>query len=138
MKRNFKIYELVDRETYETFGLHAWRFIDKDLINVLDFIRNSLDRKITINNWYWSGEFEQRGLRTNVSEIVKDKTMKDELYLSAHVLGKAADFDVEGMSAEEVRKWLSENKLPVNVRVENSVNWVHLDTINMGGFYVFG
>jgi hypothetical protein len=54
------------------------------------------------------------------------------LYISAHVLGKAADFDVEGLTAEEVRGWIKSNHLlfPYKVRLESGVSWVHLDIIS--------
>ena len=48
--------------------------------------------------------------------------------------GTAVDFDVQGMSAEEVRKWIERNKvlLPYPIRLEEGVNWVHLDMRNDG------
>ena len=48
----------------------------------------------------------------------------------------ALDFTVEGMSAEDVRNWISsiEDKLPFKVRLEwkhsknhKTITWVHLD-----------
>ena len=35
----------------------------------------------------------------------------------------------EKYTAEELRKWLKENKenLPHNIRVESGVNWLHVD-----------
>ena len=49
--------------------------------------------------------------------------------MSAHTMGKAVDFDVEGMTADEVRGWLAEHGayLPYPIRVENDVNWLHMD-----------
>ena len=59
--------------------------------------------------------------------LVAEKTRP---YLSAHVLGAAFDFDVEGMLAEETRQWIEKNKadLPYPVRLEKNTTWVHLDT----------
>jgi hypothetical protein len=75
------------------------------------------------------GNFSQRGLRSNLSPIVKEKTSLEKLYMSAHCQGMGVDFDVKGMSAEEVRKWIVDNKifLPHPIRLESDVNWVHLD-----------
>ena len=49
--------------------------------------------------------------------------------MSAHLLGKAVDFSVKGMEAEEVRLWIAKNGhlLPYPVRLESGVSWVHLD-----------
>jgi hypothetical protein len=46
---------------------------------------------ITVNTWHKNGSFDERGLRCNLCELVKDKTT---VYLSAHSLGKAIDFNV--------------------------------------------
>uniref|UniRef100_A0A6M3LGB1 Peptidase n=1 Tax=viral metagenome TaxID=1070528 RepID=A0A6M3LGB1_9ZZZZ len=54
--------------------------------------------------------------------------------MSAHVLGAALDFDVEGMSSEGVRNWLYEHalELPYPIRLEMKVDWVHLDVATEG------
>jgi hypothetical protein len=46
----------------------------------------------------------------------------------------AVDFDVTGMKAEEVRKWIKDNQifLPYPIRLEEDVNWVHLDVRSDG------
>ena len=95
-------------------------------------VREGLNKPITVNNWHIGGRFEQRGLRDNTQPIVKDKTIKGKLYLSAHVLGKAVDFDVKGMTAQKVRQWIVDNHelFPCKVRLEDGVNWVHLDVIS--------
>lgn len=55
----------------------------------------------------------------------------DKLYVSPHMLAAGFDFDVEGMTAKEVRDWLDSNKneLPYPIRLEQDVNWVHLDVL---------
>jgi len=139
VKGFFCIEEFVDERTYNKWGESSWQFIDADLLRTILFIRVELDRAITINNWKWGGRFSQRGLRTNVCQIVKGKTEKDRLYLSAHIMGKAIDFDVKGYTAEEVRYWLSQNEseLPCKIRLEHKfkksgepISWVHLDVFN--------
>ena len=80
------------------------------------------------------GEFTQRGLRDNLTPIFKSKFENNRLYLSGHVLGMAIDFDVKGMTANEVRNWLAESDylFPCKIRLERKlkgkfINWVHLD-----------
>jgi len=132
--KHFKIYELVSKQVYEKYGETSWQFFDPRLLMTIDWIRERLNKSITINNWEWGGGFSQRGLRENTSEIVRDKTNRDLIYLSGHVLGMAVDFDVEGMTAQEVRDWLEENKdeLPYAIRLEKDVIWVHLDVRDTG------
>ena len=56
------------------------------------------------------------------------------VYLSGHPLGKAWDFTVKGMTAQEVRDWLKTNQilLPYPIRVESDVTWVHIDVLEYG------
>ena len=125
MKQYFDIKEITCDHVYDRFGEDAWRFFDPRLLKVMEWIRLKLNRRIIINSR--SRGLTQRGLRCNMCSLVAEKTRP---YLSAHVLGMAFDFDVEGMLAEEVRKWIEANKrdLPYPVRLESNVSWVHLDT----------
>lgn len=132
--RFFKIYELVSPNVYRKYGERAWMFFDPRLIETLEFIREYFEEPITINNWYWSGKFTQRGLRENTCPIVKNKTNDFEIYLSAHVLGMGVDFNINGYSAEEIRNKLIEIKdlLPYPIRLEKDVSWIHIDVMNNG------
>jgi len=135
LKTYFKPYELVDKITYDKYGNESWQFFHTDLLKSLLIIRKGLGKSITINDWYWGGhinwkgereEYDERGIRHNISPIVKNKTT---LYLSGHVLGMALDFDVKGMTAEEVRAWIVKNAnlFPCKIRLEDGVTWCHLD-----------
>lgn len=131
----FKIEELVDKATVNKYGqVRCWSFFDPRLLENLYWVRKAINSPITANNWLFGGSFTQRGLRTNLSSIVKNKTLNGRLYLSAHVRGAAVDFDVKGMEAEEVRNWLVANQanLPHPIRLEHKKNgtpisWVHMD-----------
>lgn len=134
--KHFKVQELVGRKTYQAHGDRAIRFIDKNLIRCLEIIREGLGKPITVNNWHYGGRLEQRGLRDNTQSILRNKTHKGILYLSAHCLGKAVDFDVKDMEAEKVREWIkaNENLFPCKIRLEHKaggklISWVHLDVI---------
>lgn len=137
LRVNFKIQELVGKRTYYDHGSRAFKFFDIKLLETLLFIRKELCLRITINNWHIGGSFTQRGLRTNIQSICLNKTLANKLYLSGHPLGKSIDFDVEGMTAIEVREWLinKADELPHKIRLENLLNgkpitWCHLDVIN--------
>ena len=133
IKKYFDITEFVSEDVLTKYGEEqSWNFIDSKLLENILYVRETLNSPITINNWKWGGIFSQRGLRHNMQDIVKKKTNKGSIYLSGHVLGCAVDFDVKGMTAQEVRNWLilNKNKLPHNFRLERGVNWVHMDTAN--------
>lgn len=123
--KHFTIKELVCPHVYQKYGEQAWMFLDSRLILNLDTIRERLNRPIMVN----TGSLTQRGFRCPKCKIVKDKFEAGELYLSAHTMGKAVDFTVQGMEAEEVRLWLAKNGhlLPYPIRLESGVSWVHMD-----------
>lgn len=136
LKSRFRIQELVGKRTYKKHGDRAWKFFSFRLLHTLWILRKEIGRPITINTWHKGGRFSQRGLRTNVQDIFRGFFMSLRLYLSAHVLGEAIDFDVEGMTAEEVRNWIIRNqsKFPYKIRLEHKKNgkpikWVHLDVL---------
>lgn len=131
----FKIQELVSKQTYEKYGEKSWIFLDERLILTLDALREYFNAPITVNNWLWGGNLQQRGLRTNCDEIVKNKTLKNSLYVSQHCLGKAVDFNVKNHTVKDVYKVILENPkvFPYIKRIENinkTPTWVHIDIAN--------
>ena len=126
----FDLEELVCHDVFKKYGEFAWNFLDPRLLLNIERIRARIGRQIIINNWRSGGDFSQRGLRCNLCSLVNSKK---ELYMSAHILGKAVDFNVDGMLAEEVRVWIYENKRlwPYPMRLERDVSWVHLDVYDM-------
>ena len=130
----FRVEEWVCPDVYKRFGEQSIKFIDSRLQETVLVIREYLGLPMYINNWVWGGDKTQRGLRCNLCQIVKDKTEDEVVYLSPHPLGKGVDFNVKGMSAEEVRQWLQKNQilLPYPIRVERKVSWVHIDLLEYG------
>lgn len=135
----FKIQELVSEAVYKKYGEKSWEFIDTRLIKVLDLLREHFNSPITVNDWYFGGKLQQRGLRANKDEIVKNKS---DYYISQHCLGKAADFNVKGMTAKEVFEEILKNKDKFYLisRIENikdTPTWTHVDVANVDEFKIF-
>ena len=131
----FSVKELVCKHVYERYGENAAMFLDDKLIETLNVIREQiLCAPMTVNNSHAGGNFTQRGLRCNICELVKSKTDAGRLYLSAHMLGKAVDCNVEGMTAEEARRLIiaKQELLPYPIRLEDGVSWLHIDVYNNG------
>ena len=129
LSRYFKIQELVCSHTYKKFGEASWQFLDTNYLHALLVIRRDiLQAPMTCNH---TGA-TQRGLRCNMCEMVQKKTAT---YLSAHVLGKAGDFTVSNMTAEEARKRIKacSHLLPCNVRLEAGKTWLHFDVLPQWG-----
>lgn len=134
IKKYFKIQEFVDKATYDKWGENAWTFLDEKLLEtILVLRRDILKVPLVCNDWSFGGKNQQRGLRTNISELVKSKTNANTLYLSQHIQGRAADLVSSKMTAENMRKLIRANqsKLPYPIRMESGVSWLHVDTMVM-------
>jgi hypothetical protein len=127
--KHFSLDEMVCEHVYDTFGGIVWSFFDIRLLVTLDTIREYIDKSIYINSWMVHGEFSQRGFRCIQCQLVKDAIKAKRLYVSPHMTGQGVDFDITGMTAEQGRQWIITNQdiLPYNIRLENAVDWIHLD-----------
>lgn len=125
----FQVAELVCNHTFPKWGEQSWQFLDTAFLAVLLVIRRDIIQAPMICNH--SGAY-QRGLRCNLCELVKEK---DVVYLSPHPLGKAGDFTVVGMTAEEARRRIIEMQhlLPFPIRMEKGVSWLHIDVLPQYG-----
>lgn len=136
LKKFFKVQELVDERTFKRWGDNAWNFLDDKLLEtILVLRRDILKVSLVCNDWAWGGKNQQRGLRTNLSPLVKEKTDKGVLYLSQHCMGKAVDFVSSKMTANEMRELIKKNqfKLPYQCRIEHgdsAPTWLHIDTLS--------
>lgn len=128
----FDLPEICCPHVYNKYGEFAWNFFDPRAIILINTFRDRIGKAIFVNDWEIHGNFSQRGLRCLKCEIVQDKIISNENYMSAHCLGKAFDFDVQGLMAGEVREWLIKNKnwWPYNFRLEDGVSWIHCDLFN--------
>lgn len=129
LHKYFQISELVCEHTHSKWGERAWQFLDTDYLHVLLVLRRDiLQVPMTCNH----DGANQRGLRCNMCEIVKEK---DRNYLSSHVLGKAGDFTCKGLTAQQARERIKANAhlLPCNIRLEDKVSWLHFDVLPQFG-----
>lgn len=129
VRKFFDIDELVCNHTAAKWGDRAWQFLDTNYLHALLIIRRDI---LKVPMWCNSSTLHQRGLRCNLCELVAGKKVN---YLSAHILGKAGDFTVEGMTAEEARTLIKANAhlLPCNIRLEGGVSWLHIDVLPQEG-----
>ena len=134
LKKYFKIHELVGPQMYAKHGDEGWFVFETDTLHSLLIMRIGIDKKFSVNDWFWGGIYSQRGYRDTTQQIIKDKVEDGILYVSGHPLGCAIDFKVEGMDAEDVRDWIVEHTdlFPCKIRLEWKKNgvpitWVHID-----------
>lgn len=128
LKKNFDIRELVCPHCYKKFGEGSWQFLSTELLSTLYKLRYEIfQQPIIINNWHKGGKYDERGLRCNMCSIVNGKK---SVYLSAHCLGKAIDFNVGKLKSEEVFPVIKYNahRFDYPIRVERGTNgWTHID-----------
>ena len=125
----FDIDELVCNHTFAKWGQQSWQFLDTDFLHCLLVIRRDIIKRAM---WCNGAQKKQRGLRCNRCEMVRGKT---SVYLSAHCLGKAGDFTITGMTAEQARTLIKQyaDLLPCNIRIEKGVSWLHFDVLPQYG-----
>ena len=125
----FQVRELVCSHTHSKWGERSWQFLDTAYLhNLLVIRRDILQAPMTCNHT----DADQRGLRCNQCKLVKEKK---GVYLSSHILGKAGDFSVKGMTAQEARSKIRNmaGLLPYPLRMEGGVSWLHIDTLPQYG-----
>lgn len=125
----FQVSELVCKHTHSAWGERSWQFLDTEYLHNLLVIRRDIMQLPMICN---HDDANQRGLRCNKCQIVTDAK---KVYLSSHVLGKAGDFTVQGLTAQEARSRIRNNAhlLPYPLRMEDGVSWLHIDTLPQYG-----
>jgi len=129
LKPYFAVKELVCPHVYAKWGEKSWQFLDTNLLHCLLILRVT----VIARPMYVNGKtYTQRGLRCNLCDLVKSKSV---VYLSPHLMGKAIDFTIGGLTAEQGRKLIRENAnlFPCQVRIEKDKSWVHFDVQHQDG-----
>ena len=129
IKPFFSIDELVCDHVLAKWGEQSWQFLDTDFLHALLVIRRDILKKAM---WCNGNGKTERGLRCNRCSIVRGKS---GVYLSAHCLGKAGDFTITGLTAQQARDLIKRNAslLPCPVRMEKGVSWLHFDVLPQYG-----
>lgn len=124
----FKPFEYLPPDIYNKYGNAGIIVMDPRILWTLDHLRKSTGKQITVNTWKAGGNLSQRGFRTDPSTGAP---------LSQHRFGRATDFDISDIPAEEfreeVKKGKFENELSYITRIENNTNWIHLDCAAVPG-----
>lgn len=99
---NFDLRELVPKVLHDTYGDKSIRFLDKDAIGFLLYSRKRFGKAHYVNNWPWGGSAHERGFRMPNAMVGG--------WLSSHKFGRAFDWNVNGMTADEVRADIMANQ----------------------------
>jgi hypothetical protein len=125
ISKSFDIREFVGPSIYRQYGESSTWFIQKQLVDVMQYIRDYFAAPVIINNWYKGGEFSERGFR------LPDTPTGGKL--SDHKRGMAADFNVKGMTAQAVNAAIlaaEKDFLKIGVTamedIESTPTWTHV------------
>lgn len=136
LKKYFDIRELVCPHTYTKFGeVTSWQFFDTLFLeNLLILRRDVLQVPCIVNDWHKGGIYSQRGFRCNVCQLCKDKTLANQIYLTAHANGGGIDIVSDQMTAQQMRGRIKDKQhlFTCNFRVEKGVTWLHFDIYDPG------
>ena len=125
----FRTEEFVPPTLYNTYGDQALSLVmDWRILWTMDALRKRYSSPIIINNYHLGGHFLQRGFRD-------DPMVGGEL--SQHRFGRACDFDIKGVTAESFRESARakrfRDELQYITRIEDGVNWNHIDCAGVPG-----
>jgi len=130
----FKAHELVPPSVYKQYGEKSFRFIDEKILNILSFLRDYYKSPILINNYVYSGNLKNRGLRLEGLPFFKK--------YSCHSFGRAVDINVKGVPSdmlwEAVTGILSDDLKTLGLTAveskEDTPTWTHLSVSNFKGW----
>ena len=127
--RWFELYELLPPEVFSWEDMVAkekhlqkgWSLLDNKLLETIDVVRDIIGLPLICNTWFQNGERRNSGYRSAGCTVGAAK--------SQHKLGKAVDLICSKMSAEDMRRKIiqHQDKLPYPIRMEDDVNWLHID-----------
>lgn len=128
VSKDFVLQELVPEILWKHKGDSSLWFLDKRLIELVQFIRDHFNRPITINDWHRGGKLHDCGFRLPDS--------KTGAILSQHKMGRAADIHFDGIvNYSEIRKHIQDNwplfkQAGLTTIEADTPTWLHIDIRN--------
>lgn len=131
-----KIMKLSEDDRLNAF----YKLINPKIIEIATYVRELFGKPMIINNWHTGGTYTLRGWRPLNCPVGAKKSL--------HKKGKAFDFDIKGLSDDEVKDTIIKHEkelYKIGVRRmesrEDAGTWCHLDIQPVKGYtnkiYVF-
>lgn len=133
INKYFDMREFLPKETWEEIKdkpdllKQFYKLVSPKIVEGITQIREYFGKPITINDWYRGGHFNYRGYRPPNCKIGAKNSM--------HKKGHAVDFNVLGLTSNEVNDTIKKDEELFYMmgfrRMENkldSTTWTHLDT----------
>jgi len=124
--KHFRLEELVGPEIFKTYGDRCWELLRVGILVTIDTLQERYG-KIVINDWLWSGQFHESGLRDPMTPTGAAR--------SQHKFGGAFDLKFKTTTPIEVQKDILTHpeNTPLLTTMENAaatVTWLHVDDRN--------
>lgn len=123
---NLRLEEFVSRETFTKWGKRSIWFIDPRVVFLAQCFRDHFGRPIRINDWYRKGTLNQRGYRSPTTSVGGKE--------SQHRYGRAIDFNIDGLTAQQVYDEILLNQgkfieagLTCLEDIDFTSTWIHAD-----------
>lgn len=124
---NFFLDEFIDPSTYASRGEKSLSLMDHRIIVFAQWLRETLGKPITINNWATGGQYRESGLRTfNTNTGAK---------WSQHKYGRAIDIKCKDATPNQIfailkahESYLIQSQICTTIEnLEFSKTWIHCD-----------
>jgi hypothetical protein len=129
---DFVIQEFLHPSIYLVVGSRARDFLHTQAIPTIQLLRTNLNTPIVINNWAFSGLYEDSGLRQPYAQIGKQ--------YSAHKFGCGFDLKLPDLGVDAAYAEIMDNpeRYPWIIRIENieatrskygklGLDWIHIE-----------
>ena len=140
--KHFELWELVPPSIINQYGDQAWEFLDERALRTLDKLRDKFGVCI-INDYGFSREFLKKigreNRRPDKYSGYRPISCRIGAANSQHRHGRAFDCDFIESSTDNVRQYIIDH--PKEFRyitgLELKVPWLHFDTRNHKGLFLF-
>ena len=121
---HFYLQEFVPESIYSRFGQNSLWFIDPKVISIAGWIRDYFEKPLIINTWHMGGNRQYSGFRPPATKV--------GALLSQHRYGRAMDFYITSIPAQEIQLAIKKNflflkQLGLTTMEAGTDTWTHLD-----------
>jgi hypothetical protein len=139
--KDFFLTEFVSKRIWDAFGEKSIWFIDPKIITLAQFVRDTFNKPITINNWWDNIDGKNQIAQADERQYSGFREPKCTIggELSQHRHGRAIDIKVSGLSPQEIYDYILKNSdvfravgLTTLEDIRDTPTWNHLDVRNTG------
>lgn len=129
VSKDFDLREFIPEDVWKRLGEDGIWLIDEKIIKVAQKIRDIFRAPMFINTWMYRGDCKRlqwRGFRPSAYTKCA--------YFSQHKVGRAIDFNIEGISPQDIQDTLKPKLKTIGITAMEvgTPTWTHVDVRNLG------